>query len=268
MTNEILDYYSSSDERNRLAADFSLERIRTQEIILRHLPPSPVSVIDIGGAAGVYSFWLADLGHRVSLVDLTPKHIEQARQTNRTAWRRLAAIEVGDASGLKFDPETFDVALLLGPLYHLLDRSSRVKAIQEALRVLKPGGILLVAALSRFASLLDGFKRDLVADLEFRAILDHDLDTGDHHNPTGNPDYFTSAHFHLDAELRDEVAAAGATVSNLLAVEGVANCIPNVEERLKDTGYRAYLLEKLRQTETEPSLLGGSSHWIAVVKKV
>jgi len=267
MTNEILAYYSSTDEKDRLAADFSLERIRTQEIILRYLPPTPVNLIDIGGAAGVYSFWLADQGHQVTLVDLTPKHIEQARQVNQTAWRRLAGIQEGNACNLQFAPGTFDVALLLGPVYHLLDRPLRVKALHEALRVLKPGGLLFVAAISRFASLFDGFKRGLVADERFQSILDHDLKTGDHHNSTDNPGYFTSAHFHLVPELRDEIADAGASVLSLLAVEGAANCIPDVEERLKDTGYRAYLLEKLRQTETEPSLLGASSHLIAVIEK-
>jgi len=60
---EILDYYDSYDERNRVLERHRLELLRSQEIIARYLPGHPIRIIDIGGAAGAYSFWLAGLGH-------------------------------------------------------------------------------------------------------------------------------------------------------------------------------------------------------------
>lgn len=263
---QVVDYYSLYDEKSRLADEHSLERLRSQDILSRYLP-APRKILDIGGAAGVYSFWLADQGHDVSLVDLTPKHIDQATKENATRSRPLASIRWGDATKLSFPDSSFDLALLMGPLYHLLDRDLRVLAIREALRVLTDDGILIIAVISRYASMLDGFRFGLVNDEGFRQILDRDLATGTHLNNTGNPTYFTSAHLHLPEELRAEIEAAGGVTEALIAVEGMGSCIPEVEEKMKDPAYRRYLLEKLTETEREASLLGVSSHLMAIVRR-
>jgi SAM-dependent methyltransferase len=263
----VVDYYSAYDEASRLSGECSLERIRSQEIIGRYLPSASISIIDIGGAAGAYSFWLAGLGHELTLVDLTPKHVEQARATNQGAAAKLARIEEGDALDLRFPDGAFDMALLMGPLYHLPERERRIRAIREALRVVKPGGLVVAAAISRFAALLDGYKHDLVADPAFRKILDRSTATGDHINDSGKPEYFTTARFHRASELRAEIAEAGLTVEKVLAVEGFAHWIHGVQEKMRDGEYREYLLEKLRETEEEESLIGASSHLLAIARK-
>ena len=260
----VIDYYSSYDEAGRLAGECSLERIRSQEIIGRYLPATGISIIDIGGAAGAYSFWLAGLGHELTLVDLTPKHVEQARKANEGAAAKLARIESGDALDLEFPDGSFDMALLMGPLYHLSEREQRLRAIREAARVVKPGGIVVAAAISRFAAMLDGYKYDLVADPAFRKILDRSTTTGNHINDSGKAEYFTTARFHLASELRGEIAEAGLGVDKVLAVEGFAHWVHGVEDKMSDSGYRDYLLEKLRETEEEESLLGASSHLLAI----
>jgi SAM-dependent methyltransferase len=263
----VVEYYSSYDEEARLSGEHSLERVRSREIIGRSLPAHRISIIDIGGAAGAYSFWLAGLGHEVSLVDLTPKHVEQARRTNEGSPAKLARIQVGDALGLEFEDAAFDLALLMGPLYHLPERGLRIRAIREAARVVKPGGIVVAAAISRFAALLDGYKYGHVADPAFRRILDRGLATGNHVNDSGNPEYFTTASFHRASELGEELAEAGLSVEGLLAVEGFAHLIPGVEDKMRDPEYRGYLLEKLRETEAEASLVGASSHLLAIARK-
>lgn len=265
MSDKVIEFYTGYEERSRLTGEFSLERLRTQEILSRFLGSRPLRVLDVGGAAGVYSFWLAAQGHRVSLVDLTPKHIEQAQERNSEASGKLEHIAVGDATHLEFEDHSFDLVLLMGPLYHLQDRDRRVTALREALRVLKPEGKLVLACISRFASLLDGFQFNLVGDPLFRSILDQDLVSGNHTNRTGNPVYFTDAHLHLPEEIRDEVRAAGADFCRLYAVEGIGSVIPQVEEKMRDQSFREYLLQKLRETEEEPSLLGMSSHLLGVV---
>jgi SAM-dependent methyltransferase len=265
--NVVVDYYSSFNEEARLSGEHSLERIRSQEIIGRYLPAKAVSIIDIGGAAGVYSFWLAGLGHDVTLVDLTPKHVEQARKRNEGVAAKLARIEQGDALALEFPGASFDMALLMGPLYHLSERERRIRAIREAGRVVKPGGIVVAAAISRFAAMLDGYKHDLVADPAFRKILDRSLATGNHVNDSGKSEYFTTARFHLASELREEMIEAGLEVEKVLAVEGFAHWIHGVEDKMSASEYRGYLLEKLRETEEEESLIGASSHIIAIARK-
>ncbi|HLK56129.1 MAG TPA: hypothetical protein VKU00_06180, partial [Chthonomonadaceae bacterium] len=78
---EIVGHYNEGREQQRLASGIGrLEYARTQELLQRCLPPPPATVLDIGGGAGVYSFWLAELGYSVHLVDAMPLHIEQALQ--------------------------------------------------------------------------------------------------------------------------------------------------------------------------------------------
>src|SRR5204862_445674 len=99
--------------------------------------------------------------------------------------------------------------LLLGPLYHLTEPSDRLAALREAHRVLRGGGIIFAAAISRFASALDGLVRGFLHDEQFVRIVERDLKDGQHRNPTEHPAYFTTAFFHHPDELRAEVEEAG-----------------------------------------------------------
>jgi 2-polyprenyl-3-methyl-5-hydroxy-6-metoxy-1,4-benzoquinol methylase len=121
---EIVEHYASYDESKRLTDGFGLlERERTKELINRYLPSSQAVIIDVGGAAGVYSFWLASLGHRVHLVDIVPKHIERAKQMSaKPDSPRPASMRVGDARDCGFPDEVADVIIMHGPLYHLTEQ--------------------------------------------------------------------------------------------------------------------------------------------------
>ncbi len=132
---DIVKYYDEYNENERISEIYSIERIRTQIILERYLDKNKNNVIDIGGGTGVYSFWLADKGYKVNLLDYVPKHIDIAINRNNKSNAKLNNIEVGDACNLSYDNNTFDFALVFGPLYHILDRSARIKAISEAMRV-------------------------------------------------------------------------------------------------------------------------------------
>src|SRR4029453_15161994 len=88
---------------------------------------------------------------------------------------------------------SYDAVLLLGPLYHLPERDDRLRALREARRVVKPGGPVVVAAISRFASLLDGLRTGALSDDGVRRYVDLVLETGGHLNPGQKPEYFTTA---------------------------------------------------------------------------
>ena len=266
---EILAFYALGLEQGRLDADyFPLERARTQELVLRHLAPPPGVILDVGGAAGAYAFWLADAGYEVHLVDPVPLHVEQALTTsNARASRGLASAQVADARSLPFADASADAVLMLGPLYHLTAREERLRALGEALRVLRPGGCVFAAAISRFASLVDGLRGALFDDPAFASVVQRDLADGQHRNDTGDARYFTTAFFHDPAELAEEIAVSGLALVDLFALEGPAATMPFFARRWADPAGRERLLALLRALETEPTLLGVSPHLLAVARR-
>ena len=264
---EVLDYYALGEERGRLDQDL-LERARTWDILDRYLPPPPGVVLDVGGAAGAYAFELAERGYAVHLVDPVPLHIQQAQEASATrATGRLASATIGDARALDRPDTSVDVLLMLGPLYHLLERTDRLAALAEARRVLKPGGWLFAAAISRFASFLDGLRGELFDQPLFVPIVEQDLATGRHRNDTGLARFFTTAFFHHPDELQGEVTEAGFALEGVLAVEGPGGLMPDFARRWADPAQRRTLLRFLRMVEREPALLGASFHLVAVARR-
>jgi len=255
-------YYDTGIEGPRLGEGSGpLERTRTEDVLERHLPRAPARVLDVGGGPGAYAAWLASRGYEVHLRDPVERHVWEAR-----ALPGLASARVGDARRLEEGDGSADAVLLLGPLYHLTDRADRVRALAEARRVLRKGGILVAAAISRYASLLDGLFRGLVDDPAFAAILDRDLREGQHRNPTARLDYFTTAYFHQPAELVAEAQDAGLRTESVLAVEGPAWLLPDFAARWRDESRRAALLALLRRVEAEPAALALSAHLLVVAR--
>src|SRR5262249_4601925 len=152
---------------------------------------------------GTYAVWLAERGYQVHLIDPVEHLVAQARERSNAASHPVASCSVGDARELPWENASVDAVLEFGPLYHLTNDQDRLLALRESFRVLKSGARVFVAAISRFASLLDGISRDLLSDAAFRRIVDGDLAEGIHRNDTERLDYFTTAKFHRPEELKD-----------------------------------------------------------------
>lgn len=263
---EVEEHYLKTQEWERLSSSDQgeLERFRTQAIFSRELPPPPAVVFDIGGGAGVHAFSLAQQGYQVHLIDPVELHLEQAR--SHAAWSGVTLVSIGrgDARALEIADDIADAVLLLGPLYHLTEHSDRIQALREARRILRPRGIILAAAISRFASLIDGLSSGFFHDATFREIVAADLATGQHRNPTNNPRYFTTTYFHRPEELAAEMEEAGFSEIRVLAVEGPAWSASHFKETWTDPLRREKLMELLALIEKEPSIQGASAHLIAV----
>ena len=258
---EIGAYYGLGAERDRLSQGAGrIERARTEEVLRRWLPRAPARILDVGGGPGTYVPWLAGLGYEVHLVDPVPLHVEQARAAG------AASARVGDARRLEEADASFDAVLALGPLYHITDRDGRVGALGEARRVAREGGVVVAAAISRFASLLDGLVTGALEDPTFAAIVERDLVDGQHRNPTPRPEWFTTAFFHHPDELKAEVAAAGLRLEEVVGLEGPAWLLPDLDARWDDPERRERLLAAARAVEREPTLLGLSAHLLAVAR--
>ena len=270
LSDEILAYYQQTQESERLTNNIrgQIEFERTQEIITRYLPAPPAVVLDIGGGSGPYTYWLAKAGYEAHLVDPVDLHIEQAKEASGQQLEHpIASITLGDARALRFSSMSADVVLLLGPLYHLTDKSDRLLALSEAHRVLRKGGVMIAAGISRFASLLDFFFHDQLGTSVSRNIVYSDLKTGYHRNPTENLAYFTDAYLHRPEELRSEVIEAGFQHQATLAVEGPAWLFRSVENYWADPDQRVAVLDLIRKVEAEPSILGMSAHILAIGTK-
>ena len=260
----ILSYYEKGEEADRLYGGFPsgpLEFARTKEILERYLSPPPLDILDVGGGPGVYAAWLAEQGYRVMLIDPVPLHVEQAR----SAHEGIDA-EVGDARELRQGNSMMDAVLLLGPLYHLVERGDRVLAIREAGRVLRPGGVLFVAVISRFAALLDLLLRaDRIHEPEVQRIVEVAVDTGVFEG--AHDGLFTTAYFHLPRELRDEMSEAGFEEPEILQIEGPGGFVSDFAERWADEARREALLATARLVEREPEMLGAGAHLMGVARR-
>jgi len=149
----------------------------------------------------------------------------------------------------------------------LVEKPDRQKALSEAFRTLRPGGLLFAAAISRFASALDGLFQNFIQDEKFFKIVRQDLKLGQHRNPTSHPEYFTTAFFHRPNELQDEIRKAGFEQPQLFAVEGPAWLLPDLRKVWDNPRLRSRMLTILEHTQHEPTLIGQSAHILAIALK-
>ncbi|MBV9603285.1 MAG: class I SAM-dependent methyltransferase [Chloroflexi bacterium] len=257
-------HYNRDLECHRLSHDSQLEWVRTQELLERHLPTPPASVLDIGGGPGAYAAWLAGRGYTVRLIDPVTSDVAEAETTSREQPDYPFTVALGDARHLEERDAAYHVVLLMGPLYHLVERSDRLLALGEARRVVRPDGCVVAVGISRFASLLDGLRSGWLSDPIFSGIAEQDLKNGQHRNPEPDrrPEWFTTAYFHRPDELAEEAGAAGLLIDGVFAIEGPGWLI--WRERWGDPDQRAHLLHAAHALEAEPAVLGTSAHLMVI----
>lgn len=168
----IIRHYSGYDEDSRLTTRYGrVEYETTMRYIRRYLRPG-MRVMEIGAGTGRYSHALAQEGWQVDAVELTPHNIEQFRALTRPG--EPVTITQGNACDLSaFADDTYDVTLLLGPMYHLFTQEEKLAALSEAIRVTKRGGVVFAAYCMGDASILGfGFVRGMLDDIIDKCMLD------------------------------------------------------------------------------------------------
>jgi SAM-dependent methyltransferase len=258
-------YYERGAEHGRLdEPQGQLEFARTRQIISRHLPPPPATVADIGGGPGRYALWLATLGYRVLHRDVVPLHVDQLMR--QAAGNPRIESAVADARDPYLDPGSADAVLLLGPLYHLERRADRVDALAAAARVVRPGGPVFAAAISRWAARLDGVLRNRL----YQATpLAESLLTGSERNgrlTPLSPGEFTG-YTHRPGQLRAEITASGLLPIDLVSVEGPAFLLGDLGQRLASDQDRRVVLDTAAALERVPELIGIGPHLLATARR-
>ena len=212
------------------------------------------AVLDVGG---VYAEWLAAHGHRVRLVNPVALHVEQ------TGSRLGITATVGDARSLDAPDASADVVLLLGQLYHLADQRDPGRALAEAGRVLRPGGLLFAAAISRYAALLDLLVRlDRLHEPDLAARVKETVASGVFRGDAEG--LFTTAYLYLPADPSAEVSGAGFDPVEVFNIEGPGFLVADFAGGWADPGRKEAMLTAARLVEREPVMMAAANHLLDV----
>ena len=157
---KVVNYYGNINENARLDKH-SIEFTRSKNIISRYLFSDCMEIADAGGGTGAYSFWLAEMGHNVHILDLAQNHIDIAKQKSQSMNIPLSSFSCSDARNLPYKNECMDLVLLMGALYHLQSQESRIKCLTEAFRVLKYDGFVICTVMCRYTGLISTLKWNL-----------------------------------------------------------------------------------------------------------
>jgi SAM-dependent methyltransferase len=269
--------YESHDENDRLWKPGlgDLVRLRTWDILDRLLPAPPRAaspdgarppdgarrVADVGGGPGTHAAHLAERGHDVILFDPVEHHVATARSRSAAQPHAPFRAEVGEARNLPLDDRSVDVVLLMGPLYHLVERTDRLAALAEAGRVLRAGGLLVAEIITRFAWVMDATVQGLLDRPGTWEDFDWIVRTGQSKDPAKLTEDSFWAYFHRPGELTAELTEAGFQNIDLRVVEGFGGLLSDLPERMAEPGD---LLRAIRLTESEPSMIGASAHVLGI----
>ncbi len=264
---DIRSFYdrNTANEHGRLERH-PVERDVTWRFLDRYLPPAG-KILDIGAATGAYTIPLAKKGYTVTAVDLAPNLIEKCRERAREyGLRDRVRCLAADARDLSQVTDTdYDVVLLMGPLYHLVEEEDRKDALKEAAARLKPGGIIFSAFISRY-----GFWSDIMHKLphyiEYQEDVKSVLEGGkDLEMPSWGPGGFR-AYFATVPEIYVLHEQQGFRTLAVAGVEPAGIAADEQYKKLTDK-QRELWLDLMVEISTEPSLAGASCHILYVGKK-
>jgi hypothetical protein len=232
------------------------------------LPAAPARIVDVGGAAGAYSLWLAAQGYEVHLVDASARLVEEARARSARAATPIASCSVADARRLPQEDGSAAVVLVMGPLLpphgssRPRHRSAGGVSHSGEWRHGGRGRHLTLRFRTRWpeAAALAGIR-----DSSRFAI--GNLAEGQHRNQTENADYFTTAYFHRPDDLRSELETAGFQGVSVVGVEGPGWLLQDFDSRWKDAALRKDLVDTARILESEPAIVGVSAHFLGLGRK-
>lgn len=248
--------YDEWERLNRHKIEFDITKRYLDEYIIGE----GLEIFDIGGGPGRYSIYLAEKGHKVSLLDLSKRNIQVAKEKSAEKGITLETYIHGNALELEEYEQKYDVVLLMGPLYHLVEESDRKKALEGALRLLKPNGIIFASFISKYAPIQDYLKEvytiDSVDDL--LVFLQDGKSSGDKG--------FTTAYFIDYKEAKNLMNSFGLTELKFTGVENILGSKEKEINGLEEEQYKKWL-EICYQLGKDENLMGTSEHFLYIGRK-
>ncbi|GAL34034.1 biotin synthesis protein bioC [Vibrio maritimus] len=259
----LIAQYTDADEHSRLTRQYiaQLEYDTTMHLLNGYLGKGK-DVCELGAATGRYSLEFASQGCNVTAVELVP---DQVRILKENALKQGLVLDVyeGNACHVPFiEDESQDLCVILGPLYHLKTVHERQQAIQEAKRILKPGGVLAIAYISKF--FVAGLFAQRFSHLITPEVLD-ELNSKGTVSCDEADSFFQVGYFASPGEMETLVTQSGFSILLHAATDSFSRYLDSGVNSLTPSQYQAWLSYHL-STCLEPSLLGASNHGLVLAK--
>jgi len=255
----LTSYYENYDEEGRLLSKHgNVEYVTTMKYIEKYLQPG-MRIMEIGAATGRYSHALARKGYQVDAVELVEHNIEIFKQN--TIDGENITITQGNAVNLSaFESDTYDITLLLGPMYHLFTEEDKLKALSEAIRITKKDGIIFVAYCMGDASILSyGFRGGQIHSLVEKCMLN-----------TETFDTFSKPWDLFELYRKEDIDALRnhfkVTQLHFVASDGYTNHIRETVNQMDDATYELFVKYHLATCERQ-DMIGYSHHTLDIFRK-
>ena len=257
MTIELEKYYGKFCEDKRLTRRHGqVEYITTMKYIHQYLNGMQrASILDVGAGTGRYAIPLSEEGHDVTAIELVKYNLGTllSKKSNVKAMQ-------GNALDLsRFEENTFDMTLVFGPMYHLFAFNDKVKVLEEAKRVTKVGGVILVAyCMNEFSVITHGFKENKI-----RECMEQGKLTKDFHTVCEPKDLYDYVRIEDITKL---VEAAQLERIQLIAADGPANYLRPILNAMDEETFDLFIQYHLSTCE-RADLLGASAHTLDILRK-
>lgn len=254
----LVDFYNRIDEDSRLLSKHGrIEFLTTVKYVEKYLKDG-MRIMEIGAATGRYSHYFAQKGFKVDAVDLVERNIEIFK--TKTLPDEKVNIKQGNALDLSDYPDnSYDVTLLLGPMYHLYTADEQQKALSEAIRITKPDGYIFAAYCMLEPSMFGCFKNNridkLIEDGEFDPVS---LDA--YFPPHGIFKVYTKD------EIFDLTKIFGVKRLHFVATDGYTCHMKESVDQMDDETYDLFLRYHFKNCERQ-DLIGMSHHTLDVLRK-
>jgi len=222
-------------------------------------------ILDIGGGPGRYSLYYASLGHRVTLIDLSPANIEFAKNKQVELNISLENTEVGNAISLNnIEDNYFDVILCMGPLYHIINEVDRQSVISECKRICKTNGFIIFSFITKTAQTISVIQKFPERIEEWTETLEKAIE--ERLNNTQFDGGFTEAFFVDPLEVESYISQNGLSVIKVAGAEGLGSQSEMILKELPSGIFQKWIDFSYKYS-TDKSTLGASQHIICIAQK-
>ena len=255
--NPVIDFYNHYDEDGRLLKKSRTpEYLNTMKYIEKYLKPG-AKIIEIGAGAGRYSFALAEDGYDVTAVDLTPKNVEIMKRKVKP--NHKIKIYEGNACDLSaFKNETYDIVLLLGPMYHLFTEEDKHKALSEALRIAKTNGVIYASYCNNDTTIYKFFYTGRILK-----YLDKGMIKEDYHTVSSMPEVFE---LYRKSDIDELMKIYPVKRLHFVGVDMLSYLVDDKLDKLSDREFKEYMRFLSNICERE-DCTGLSIHMLDVFRK-